>query len=637
MDSMYSSVLVIGARDTNLEIGADFADDFKQGLKLAEIFQRKVVVLPLTKDCDSFLKRLRELANFTQVVLVQGKANESDVIQAINTSSIFRIVPTYSDPQLEFYIQEALEKSNLELQQEDLIRAVEEQTSRLQSLREDLEERVQKRQKHLEQSKKKLLETNARVEAFYAALVAIHKAHSLAELERLLFESLSKYMPIQWLRIFFQTQNSLESEKDFPGLEIFRVQLDVSGASLGTLVIAREKEQAFRKEEKEFFEQVGKTVTVAIDRLAKLEQSETLKQQWDATFDAILDPLCLTDRNFQIVRTNKSFAKLCNFPLTSLRGKNCFQLIFNESTVNEIESLGDRFQVRKTQIYQDFERTLQISGQLIPMSAGEESMRLILFRDLTDSLHLEKQILESAKMAELGTIGSSIAHELNNPVGGMMSFLQLIKMDLPTTHTLYADINEMEKATGRCKEIIENLLGFARKSESGSPKDFDLRDVIKQSLKITELQSRSLGVQTEVRMPEREVPLNGHSSLLSQAIRNILQNATEAVLDRAQNEKEFEPKIRIEVKILKQDYQMTIVDNGVGIEEKNINKIFNPLFTTKSHSHNSGLGLTVAYKIIREHGGSLEIKSKPGFGTTARISFRRPDFLSNRQVFDGKI
>lgn len=635
---MYSSVLVIGPRETHLEIGADFATDFNHGLQLAKTFPRKVVVLPLNDDSDHFLKQLRVITSFTQAVVIQGKASEEQIVATINSNSVFRIAPTFSDPQLEFYIQEALEKSNLELQQEDLIRAVAEQTARLQTLREDLEERVQKRQKHLEQSKKKLLETNARVEALYAALVAIHKAHSLAELERLLLESISKYMPMLWLRVFFQSQHSLQAEKDFPGLEIFRVQLDSStGSPLGILVFAREHEHAFRKEEKDLFEQVGKTVTLAIDRLAKLEQSEILKQQWDATFDAILDPLCLTDHNFHIVRANKAYAKLCNRPLPSVIGQHCFEVIFSPETSYEITNLGERFQLRKTQTLQDIERTLQITGQLIPMSATEEPVRLILIRDLTDSLHLEKQILESAKMAELGTIGSSIAHELNNPVGGMMSFLQLIKMDLPKDDPHYADITEMEKATGRCKDIIENLLGFARRSESGSPKDFDLRDVIRQSLKITELQSRSLGVQTEIVMPEREVAMNGHSSLLSQAIRNVLQNATEAVLDRAQNETGFEPKIRIEVKILQQDYQMNIVDNGVGIEAKNISKIFNPLFTTKSHSQNSGLGLTVAYKIFREHGGSLEITSKPGFGTTARISFRRPDLLSNRQVFDGKI
>ena len=635
---MHSSVLVIGPHDTRLEIGADFADDFKHALKSAQMFSRKVVVMPLQPDSDRFISELRKISALTQIVLIQGKATEAQVIQAINWGCVYRIVPTLSDPQLEFHIQEALEKSNLELQQEDLIRAVAEQTSKLQSLREDLEERVQKRQKHLEQSKKKLLETNARVEALYASLVAIHKAHSLAELERLLFEAISKYMPMAWLRVFFQTQSSMQAEKDFPGLEIFRVQLDSSsGSPLGTLVFAREHEHAFRKEEKDLFEQIGKTVMLAIDRLAKLEQSEILKQQWDATYDAILDPLCLTDLNYHIVRANKAYAKLCGIALPAAIGQHCFQLIFGSETSDEITKLGERFQVRKTQLLQDTEKTLQITGQLIPMSATEEPVRLILFRDLTESLHLEKQILESAKMAELGTIGSSIAHELNNPVGGMMSFLQLIKMDLKPDNPHFGDINEMEKATARCKDIIENLLGFARRSEFGSPKSFDLRDVIRQSLKITELQSRSLGVQTEVVMPEREVELNGHSSLLSQAIRNILQNATEAVLDRAQAEVGFEPKIRIEVKILKQDYQMTIHDNGVGIEEKNINKIFNPLFTTKSQSQNSGLGLTVAYKIIREHGGSLEITSKPGFGTTARISFRRPDFLSNRQVFDGKI
>jgi signal transduction histidine kinase len=102
-------------------------------------------------------------------------------------------------------------------------------------------------------------------------------------------------------------------------------------------------------------------------------------------------------------------------------------------------------------------------------------------------------------------------------------------------------------------------------------------------------------------------------------------------------EPDFVAKLQIQFKTQANKYNLTIIDNGLGIDDKNLRYIFNPLFSTKNTQANTGLGLTMAFKIIREHGGELEITSQPQVGTAAKISLLRPDLESPGRLFDGKI
>ncbi len=225
-------------------------------------------------------------------------------------------------------------------------------------------------------------------------------------------------------------------------------------------------------------------------------------------------------------------------------------------------------------------------------------------------------------MAELGTIGSSIAHDINNPLGGMLNFLQLIKMDLKPDDAIRPDILEMEAAGHRCKEIVENLLSFTRRQEAPLEEPIDITQVVEQALKIIELQSRSLGIQVEVQTPTSgQAKILGHFNLLSQALSHVLQNAYEAVAERMSQTPGYKGHVKVEIDGHAKGLTLTISDNGVGISPEHQNKILNPLFTTKSTSRNPGLGLTLAYKILNDHGGQLEIISQPNVGTKVKISF----------------
>ncbi|MNL11020.1 Sporulation kinase A [compost metagenome] len=221
---------------------------------------------------------------------------------------------------------------------------------------------------------------------------------------------------------------------------------------------------------------------------------------------------------------------------------------------------------------------------------------------------MERQILESAKMAELGTIGSSIAHELNNPLGGILSFTQLIKMDMKPDHPLYPDIVEMEAGVQRCKEIVQNLLGFTRTPNVDVEGDVSLKDVSMRALKIVELQTKSQGIDVKLHFPGTDVWVKGHLNLLAQALKNVLQNSIDHLTEKARSTKGFRGVLDIEIQIQSGSAAILIKDNG--LQEKNTN-------------HPIGLSVPVAAQILRDHEAELTFEPGPGSQNLAKISFSR--------------
>ena len=378
-------------------------------------------------------------------------------------------------------------------------------------------------------------------------------------------------------------------------------------------------------------------MSLAIDRLTKLDQSETLKAQWEATFDAILDPVSLIGSDFTVIRLNRAFANSSGAEPERIIGRKCYEALFGRTSPCEncgVAAASQTAKLAKTEpstdlnfrlkptrtsgsqsaIFDVFSQKIQ---QQLPFQNDTTDLFVNMYHDVSEQLRVERQILESAKMAELGTIGSSIAHELNNPLGGMLSFLQLIKMDLKGDEPWFADIDDMEKGARRCRDIVQSLLGFTRKSTTDAVEIVDLREVLEQALKITELQTRAMGITLVQDLPTESVEARGQFNALAQALRNFFQNAQEAISARMKSGDRSPGEIRVKLESQHDWIQLTVDDNGVGFNtetEQNINP------------ETYGLGLTVARGIIEDHGGRLEIRSTKGRGTTAIISLPRPVF-----------
>lgn len=674
MPSLRASVLIIGHPQPNaIAFGADFAIDFEKAREALSEFRYPVIALPISRAFENEAIALLEFANeaspLSQRVIIQNDARAEALQRVINTGSVFRVLPVFTEPRFDLTIEEALEEYRLLQQNGKLLQLVNEQNERLKKLTADLEERVEARRRSLEEAKERLLVTNHRVEALHRALVAIHQAGSIGEMERLINEALSGALGLSWTRVVFQSQSRIDGGDAFnrQAVAVHTAPLVRGGdrfrETMGHVHFARSAEKPFTRDETGFLGQIADAVSLAIDRLGKLEQSETLKHQWEATFDAIVDPVSLITDDFTLVRINRSFAERSNAEPDKLIGRKCFEALWGRPSPCEgcgltggqrvaakVVGTGSSFRLKPartagTPAGEEANVIYDVFSQEIRFEREERTLYVNMYHDMSSQIRLERQIVESAKMAELGTIGSSIAHELNNPLGGMLSFLQLIKMDLPgkaEAPSWQHDIDEMEQAARRCRDIVQSLLGFTRKSASDVTESIDLRDVVDQALKITEIQTRSMGIIVRHERPAEPVMARGQFNALAQALRNFLQNAQEAIAERKRALRDsgegpasgaFAGEIRISLEGGADGSRIEIVDNGIGFDPSLGELIYHPMYTTKDPARNPGLGLTVAQQIVRDHGGRVEISSVKDAGTAAKISLPRAEAVAVSSSF----
>lgn len=635
--SYQSSILTLGPNQETLSaLGSEFVDSPKLCLEALEAHGFKALVLHESKftnenSLKDFLIEKRKAKHDSQVILLADSFVAKDIIPLLN-QGLLQQVTHGSKAEVEIAIQKAIQDFDKMEQDHSFFRLFDEQNERLSMLKLKLEERVEKRQRFLNSARAKLSRTDRNVGLLHKCFVAIHQSQSLHEIERRLKESLEQDFQIHSIRI------STNKEEPSPTKDneerVLSFVLVAEDREFGQIQFTRDIRQPFSSQEEDLLEQISDAVSLAAKRILVLVELESLTNQWEITFNAISDPLCLLDEDLNILRANVSLAELTKTQLDQLNGKNPFKLLELTRLIPQVQSAAYRSRAETTLQGEHF-----VFDVIVQKLTGRSTNPILIaiFRDVTQTTQLEKQALESSKMAELGIIGSSIAHELNNPLGGIINFLQLIKMDLPEGSAYTEDFDEMETAANRCKDIVESLLGFARKEEDEEAQEFEISQAIDQAIRICEIQTKTKGIRVEWNSEDFSDLIVGHKNQWIQVLRNILQNSIDAIERRSKKEKSLQGKIDIRKSVKKNDVQVLIQDNGDGIAESDMSKIFNPLFSRKDDSEPSGLGLTIAFRILSEHGANLFFKSKPTSGTTAIISLKSPEIQGSSQVFDTKI
>lgn len=243
----------------------------------------------------------------------------------------------------------------------------------------------------------------------------------------------------------------------------------------------------------------------------------------------------------------------------------------------------------------------------------------------------QTQLIQAAKMNAVGQLGAGIAHELNNPLGGILGYAQLMlhKLDAPgfgaeEGKSCRRYLEFIEKETARCKEIVQHLLKFSRKSSE--VRKLDIRAVLEDTFSVLGNQLRLANINAKLDVDPNIKEINGNPNQLQQVFTNIIINAQQAMPNGGDlniSAYQHGGRIRLEFK-----------DTGCGISKEHIDKIFDPFFTTKSDSKGTGLGLTVSYKIIQDHKGTIDVQSEPGKGSTFIITL--PAFVPQIGTAAGK-
>ena len=250
-----------------------------------------------------------------------------------------------------------------------------------------------------------------------------------------------------------------------------------------------------------------------------------------------------------------------------------------------------------------------------PLLEGSVSAGIIAaVTDISEIQRLKEELFQSEKMSLLGTLASEVAHEINNPLGGLIMSVQMLLEDLETEEldsaTAIEELREIESDARRCKHITQKLLDFSRRMPE-EQKLLDLTAVIEDALLLVQRQTELENISFTKQYAKALPPVRGDSNSLQQVIINIVKNARDAMPDGG----------HITLSTATEDsgnrsrsVRVSIADTGPGISPEIVDSLCNPFVTTKEGSKGTGLGLAVSKRIVEEHGGHIRFENRPEGG-----------------------
>jgi two-component system NtrC family sensor kinase len=234
-------------------------------------------------------------------------------------------------------------------------------------------------------------------------------------------------------------------------------------------------------------------------------------------------------------------------------------------------------------------------------------------KDRDERLHkAHAQLARTEKLTALGEMAAGVAHEINNPLGGILLYSNLVLEDIPEDSPARENMQKIIYQTNRCKEIVQSLLDFAR-TPTGDMVPIQINHVIKTALKLVKDQAMFHGIEIETALADNLPEVIGDRSRLEEVFLNLFINAADAMKGRGLLSITTVTGANHSIRIL-------ISDTGKGIDEEHLSHIFEPFFTTKEPGKGTGLGLSIAYGVIKKHNGVIDAESEPGKGTTFIIS-----------------
>jgi two-component system NtrC family sensor kinase len=239
-----------------------------------------------------------------------------------------------------------------------------------------------------------------------------------------------------------------------------------------------------------------------------------------------------------------------------------------------------------------------------------------LYQDLKDRMlelqATQQQLVQSAKLAAIGELAASVAHEINNPLTVILGSSAVLLRRTPADSFAYAKITNVINAANRAGKIVRDLLDFSRRREPRH-EVLDANELILRSLDIVQVRLASGGVTVQAALDPGTPLVVGDRDQLTQVLINLMTNAVDAMPGGGTLtvESELQPEEGVVV--------ISVADTGTGMDQGQIARIFEPFFTTKGEGKGTGLGLSVSLSIISRHGGTIEAQSQPGRGTTMRV------------------
>ncbi len=395
-------------------------------------------------------------------------------------------------------------------------------------------------------------------------------------------------------------------------------------ARLGPAIEREMREAAMRRDRRE-----------AEEALKESErENREMSQEFRALLDNIPDSLALLDPSMQVVWSNLSTAKLLNRNPEDLANHHCSAL-WPACTARGVDcpvhKCFSSCQVEKGVIRTDDERTWGVRAFPVSNRHGQVVSVIKMASDITLQIQLREEAGRAGQLASLGELAAGVAHEINNPINGIINYAQILADQFADDAVNQKIVREIIDEGERVANIVKNLLDFAKaRPELKNP--VSIEDILAASLALTKSQLSRDGIKLLVDMTPDLPLVLAHLQQVQQVVLNLISNARYALNQKyptANQEKIFH--IESEVCFFPEGVfvRLSFFDKGVGIASEILPKVMDPFYSTKPSGAGTGLGLSISHGIIKDHGGELRIFSEQGQYT--RVVVDLPAVAHDRQ------
>ncbi len=416
----------------------------------------------------------------------------------------------------------------------------------------------------------------------------------------------------------------------------------------GALSIGSPQAHRFTEDDGRLLAIIAAQIGVAVQNARLHSYMLQGKQQWEATFDAIGDPIAVFDARGRLLRGNTALAAHLNRAVTTMRDLTCDEVGLCGGTYPDC-AVGHaaRTSCERAEVTLPDERIYSVTT--CPVAGGSDGAAVVQIaknvtleigtarrlRRMSDELAAtnarllatvdrlkttQAQLLQAEKLSAIGQLVAGVAHELNNPLTSVIGYAQLVEDELRSTSPdqpvrpatdLARDLRRIAEESERAARIVRNLLAFARR-QTAERAPQDLADLVGRVLALRAYEFRLSGTELEAAYEPNLPRVLADSGQLQQALLNLILNAEQAMRGRTAR------RLRIGARYVEDAaaVELTVGDTGHGISEENLRRVFDPFFTTRDVGEGTGLGLSICYGILRDHGGQIRVESRVGVGTT---------------------
>jgi two-component system NtrC family sensor kinase len=349
------------------------------------------------------------------------------------------------------------------------------------------------------------------------------------------------------------------------------------------------------------------------------QTQETLGQAEEnlrVIIESIPQGVAVSDLNGKILQVNNAVLQLHGYSRQELIGRSAFIFIAKEDHARAMDSLKKTFETGHSGTLEyTFTKKdgstfpAQLSAAVIKDGAGKLIGFVAVTEDISDRKKMEEQLILTERLASIGQLVAGMAHELNNPLTGVIGFSEmLLEKDLP--EDIKEDLVTINREARRAANVVKGLLIFTR--EQGTEKVLvDINSIIQGVLQLRSYEQRARNIKVDTRFASDLPKVMCNVTQLRQVFINIIINAEQVMVGA-----HGMGKLTIATERVGDKVRASITDDGPGISPDNMKKLFTPFFTTRGVGKGTGLGLSICHGIVTEHGGKLYADSKLGKGAT---------------------